>query len=792
LPSYAFQRTRYFIEPGVAQVEAPDALLMRLEDTSDWTFAPAWKPRLAECEIDVETELATAPHHSWLIFGDDAGTGTALATRLRAAGHDVVIVTAGDAFARTGPDSYALAPERGRDGYDALVQDLMSHGRVPDRIVHMWLLTQTETHRPGSSFFHRNQEQGLMSLFFLAQATSDENLPRPLHITTISSGAVQVRAETLPYPEKSTVLGAVQVIPRELPGVTCALLDVPAPARKEQDALAVRLLDDLMAEPRNLIGAVRSEKRFEKTYRKTSLSDDAAPVWQQGGTYLFTGGFGGISLTLAERAIRDVAANVVLVSRDGLPERDTWDSYLRGHGPMDRTARRIRAVQRLESHGGNVLSLAADVCNSDEMEAAVAAAQSRFGDIRGVIHAAGVIDDGPLLAKTSATIDDVLAPKLHGTQVLETLFPDGSIDWLALFASSSTATAPAGQLDYVAANAYLNAYAQSRAGGKTRVLAINWGLWAEVGMAAEAVAARSGMMPTLVHEQIDAPLLDAAGFDPQGNRIFTADYDTSRWVLDQHRTADGQAVMPGTGYIELAFEALSAQGEEGPFEIRDLLFLRPFQIEDGAARELRVGLIRSDEGYRFEVQSDCLFGGRKGWQVHAEARLVPVPDAQADPIEIAAIQARCPIVKSGDGAALSAPQEVHLQFGPRWKVLRETALGTGEGLARLRLDPAFSQDDCLLHPGLLDIATGWAMDLIPGYGQGHLWVPVGYTRLRMLAPLAQDVVSHVRLASGNGADGMASFDVTICTPDGQVCCEVEGLSLRRVETAAGFARAQPL
>ncbi|WP_279338349.1 type I polyketide synthase [Shimia abyssi] len=792
LPSYAFQRSRYFIEPGVAQADAPDTALMRLEDMGDWTYAPAWTPKLAECEIDVEHELGSVEKHCWLIFVDEGGTGAALAERLRGAGQDVVTVTTGDAFAQTGPDAYVLAPERGRDGYDALMQELVGHGRVPDRIVHMWLLTESESHRPGSSFFHRNQEQGLMSLFFLAQAVSDENLPRPLHLTVVSSGAVQVRGEALPYPEKATVLGAVQVIPRELPGVTCSLLDVEPPARKGHGALALRLLEDVMAAPRDLIGAWRGEKRFERGYRKVAMDARDTPVWQQGGTYFITGGFGGIGLTLAERMIRDAGANVVLVSRDGLPDRESWADFLRGHGPMDRTAQRIRAVERLESLGGDVLCLAADVCNLDEMQEAVADATARFGAINGVIHAAGVIDDGPLLAKTSAGIDDVLAPKLHGVQVLETLFPDGSLDWLVLFASCSTARAPAGQIDYVAANAYLNAYAQAKAGGKTRVLAINWGLWAEVGMAAEAVAARRGDIPQLVFEKLDAPLLDAAGFDAQGNRVFTATYDTSRWVLDQHRTGDGQAVMPGTGYVELAFEALAVQGETWPFEMRDLLFLRPLQLDDGVTRDLRVRLIRSAEGYRLEVQSACLFEGREGWQLHAEARLIPVPDAQSDAFDFDAAKARCEETQCGCGAALVSPQEAHLQFGPRWKVLRGTAIGAGEGVARLELDETFAEDSCVLHPGLMDIATGWAMSLIPGYGQEHLWVPVGYDRLRMLAPLPAEVHSHVRLAAGNADDGMARFDVTIATPDGRVCCEVEGLSIRQVETAAGFARAQPL
>ncbi|WP_422048271.1 type I polyketide synthase [Shimia sp.] len=792
LPTYAFQRSRYFIEPGQGQADAADELLMRLEDTADWTYAPVWTPRLAECEIDVETELERAERHSWLIFVDQGGTGSALADKLRAAGQDVVTVITGDAFAELGADSYALAPERGREGYDALMQSLMAKGRVPDRIVHLWLLTEDESHRPGSSFFHRNQEQGLMSLFFIAQAVSEENLPTPLHITAVSNGAVQARAEALPYPEKATVLGAVQVMGRELPGVSASLLDVEAPSKKTRGTLIPRLLEEVLAPPKTQIAAWRGEKRFERGYRKVALEGEDMPIWQKGGTYLITGGFGGIGITLAERMIREASANVVLLGRESLPARESWAHYLQNHAPRDRVAQRMRAVERLESLGGSVLSLAADVCNSDEMATAVAAAREAFGEINGVIHAAGVIDDGPLLAKTSASIEDVLAPKLHGTQVLEQLFPDGSLDWLMLFASSSTATAPAGQLDYVAANAYLNAYAQTRAGGKTRVRAINWGLWSEVGMAADAVAARQGSPTEAPVEAIDTPLLTGAGFDAQGNRIFTADLTAQDWILDEHRTGDGAAVMPGTGYIALAYEALAAQGETENFAIEDLLFLRPLHVAEDADCTLRVTLRRSPAGYAFAVQTAVQFDGQEGWQTHAEAQLVPVRETPAAPLNVSELAASCPITNDGFGAALRAPQEAHMRFGPRWKVLRETALGEKQGLAKLRLDAHFDGDGLQMHPGLLDIATGWAMDLIPGYAQGHLWVPVGYTRLAQFAPLPETVVSHVQLVSGDSASGSARFDVSLADAAGNICVEVSGLALRQVETAAGFTKAQPL
>ena len=179
---------------------------------------------------------------------------------------------------------------------------------------------------------------------------------------------------------------------------------------------------------------------------------------------MITGGLGGIGLTLAERLARENHARLVLLTRQPLPAPETWDSHLRSGDPLDPVVQRILAVRRLESLGAEVLVIAADVCNVQDMQAAADQAQQRFGRIEVVIHAAGVVDDGPLMTKTSGGVEEVFAPKVHGVQILHDLFPDGSIDRLVLFSSTSTVTAPAGQVDYVAANEYLNAYARSRAG----------------------------------------------------------------------------------------------------------------------------------------------------------------------------------------------------------------------------------------------------------------------------------------------------------------------------------------
>ncbi|MDJ0820361.1 MAG: SDR family NAD(P)-dependent oxidoreductase, partial [Paracoccaceae bacterium] len=713
LPTYAFQQAPYFIAPGKAQTESGPQYLMRNDEMSDWGWAPVWRPRAAQVEVDVRDALDKSEPQTWLMFMDDAGLAEDCALRLRDAGHTVIEVRAGDTFQRLADNRYVLAPERGREGYDLLIQDILRQGLMPSRVAHFWMVTRDESFRPGGSFFHRIQEQGFYALMFLAQAIADENLPGPLHISVITNGAVRLRDEALPYPGKATIAGPARVIPRELPGVTVGTLDVALPARMDapfwrrgqaeatQDAamqaLGKSVLEELCSEPANVIAALRADRRFECAMRPVALTAER-PAPKQDGVYFITGGFGGIGQSLAQ----DFAAQggkLVLVARQALPERALWADYLARHAPQDAIARRIRAVQALEEAGAEVMIAAADVCNLTQMQRVKAEAEKRFGPITGVIHGAGVIADAPLLTKSPAGVEDVFTPKIHGTEVLDQLFPDGSVEWIALFSSSSTVTAPAGQVDYVAANEFLNAFAQSRAGGKTPVVAINWGIWNEVGMAAEAVAARAGDLPKAVETPVDLPMLETASFDAQGNRVFHASYSAADWFIDEHRTKAGDALLPGSGYLTLAAHALRAHHESGSFEIRDLNFLRPLRVADGAARDVRVRLTRSGEGYGFDVLADCTLNGRHGHCLTAQATLALGAMARPEPLDLDAIRDRCGQAETG--GKLTSAQEVHLAFGPRWQVLDSRAFGQGEGIADLSLPAAAQGDGCELHPALL-------------------------------------------------------------------------------------------
>jgi acyl transferase domain-containing protein/thioesterase domain-containing protein len=810
LPTYAFQRQRTWIEPGKSQplpsATAAAPLPPRLDDPERWFHAPVWR------RLDAEAE-PMGGNQSWLLFLDETGLGERLCARLRARGDRVITVQAGDAYYKVSDEEYWLSPGQGPEGYQALVRDVLASGKVPARIVHLWLLTTGETFRPGSSFLHRNLERGFYSLLFLAQALGGEDYPRPLHLDVLSRGMQQVAGEPILYPEQATVLGPCRVIPRELPGVTCKSLDLAAPSRaprwsvdgvlglaRELTSLTASpdqgeldaLIDELRLPPESGVCALRGDGRWVERHRQVEQPPGPSRL-RRGGVYLITGGLGGIGLVIARMLAREYQARLVLIGRSALPPRPAWPGWV-AERPADPTSARIRAVQQLEALGAEVLVAAADVADDDSLAAAVAAARARFGLINGVIHAAGVLDDALMAAKRQASAELVFGPKVYGTLALDRVMRDEPLDFMVLFSSTSAIIGPAGQVDYAAANAFLDHFARkARAEGRP-VTALGWGVWAEVGMAASAARRLgvAGAEEAAPETPAASPLYTSKQVQPGRGGVLRARYRPREvWFLDEHRTAERQAVLPGTAYLELARAALREVGENASFEIEDLFFFRSLRVGDSDARELRVQLRPSDEGYQWELRSRL--GDDGGWVLHAQAGLRIGARTARESIDPAAIEARCRRRTAEDRSGIRSPQEDHLNFGPRWRVLHQASYGAAEALGRLALDPALAGDleVCRLHPGLMDIATGFALELAPGYHGGDLWVPISYGRVRVLGDLPARLWSWVRLAPRGSDPSFASFDVTLAGEDGRVVVEVEKLTMRRLEGGALVAERPP-
>ncbi len=812
LPTYPFQRQRYFLDRiEAAPAEQLDAPLVKLPDIADWGYRPAWRQRSADVVADAERDIA-----SWLLFVDEAGVGDAMAARLRAHGHRVAVVRCGDAYRRVERGSFVLCPEHGRTGFDSLLADLAADGDLPSRIVHLWLLTGEETFRAGSSFFHRNIERGFYALFFLGKALSSIDGIGSLQITAICNGFQRVDKEALPYPEKATLLGPALVLPKEMPGFQARVVDVVfaapdrAPARglsglferrqvdtgAAADAVVDAVWDELFASPATEIVALRQSKRWVQSQEKVKLAQaaDAKADFIVGGVYVVTGGLGDLALALCEELARRYQARFVLVARQEVPPLETWDSVLAGRA-MPKTRKAVEALRRIEAAGGELLCVRGDVTNPLDVRDAFDAAARRFGRIDGVLHAAGTVRDELIQMKQVSDVEDVLAPKVYGTSVLRDEMDGRGIGLLVLFSSTSTDIAPAGQVDYVAANCFLNAVAEADASrADRRTLAVHWGVWNEVGLAARAVRHAHPADPEVRDVSTVTPLFSRLTIAPDGVEAVEGKWGPGNtWMLDDHRLASGQAVVPGTGYLQAVAQALAARGWQGAYDITDVTFLQPLAIADDALAPVSVTFTADGDEWLWTVSSEQRVGLKEGRVRHAEGRVELVGGASPRRIDVAALSRRCgEPVSAGAGAALRSIQEAHLRFGPRWAVLRSVALGEKEAVAELALPKPFRGDieaGFDLHPALLDIATGYAMRLIEGYDpQAGLWVPFSYGRLRVYGPIPARIRSWARLTgTGQNTAGFASFDVTILDEQGHVVAEVERFAVRKLGAASAFS-----
>lgn len=192
---------------------------------------------------------------------------------------------------------------------------------------------------------------------------------------------------------------------------------------------------------------------------------ESRPV-RDDGTYLITGGLGALGLKVAQWLVEQGARHLVLTGRRGL------------------TAETQPAVAALEQAGATVWAAAVDVSDCSAVEHLLHQLPERLPPLRGVIHAAGILQDGLLSGQTWEQFRTVLAPKQEGAWHLHQLTETQPLDFFVCFSSVSALLGSPGQGNYAAANAFLDALAHHRRALGLPALSINWGPWGEVGMAA--------------------------------------------------------------------------------------------------------------------------------------------------------------------------------------------------------------------------------------------------------------------------------------------------------------------
>ncbi|MDZ8084255.1 MAG: SDR family oxidoreductase [Nostoc sp. DedQUE12b] len=517
LPTYPFERQHYWIESSASQksldqnplshpVEnqrysieldssstsetASQQSLEKKPNIADWFYIAVWKQ-----SIPLEFFQGEEPSKQklcCLVFVDNYGVGTEFAKRLEQQSQDVITVQVGEQFSKLDDRMYVINPQQ-PDDYDALLQELQKQDFKPNTIGHFWSVTPNDTLLNNElGLFEDYQHLGFYSLLFLAQAIGKQDIWDSLKLIVVTSNVHNVTGDENLCPQKATVLGPCKVIPKEYRNINCSSVDLVM--HSAQTPLSKKLIDNLVAEftlqQTNEIVAYRGTQRWIQTFEPLPLDDRIAgkTKLREGGVYLITGGLGGIGLVLAEHLAKTLQAKLILIGRRGLPERSEWEQWLETHDSQDSISRQIQKVRSLEELGAEVEVKSADVTNSEQMQAVITQAFQKFGQINGVIHAAGIAGGGVTQLKTRDIATNVLAPKVKGTLILEEVLKNINLDFLVLCSSGTSILGEFGQIDYCAANAFLDAYAYSYTSTSGQLtVSISWDVWQEVGLAVETV-----------------------------------------------------------------------------------------------------------------------------------------------------------------------------------------------------------------------------------------------------------------------------------------------------------------
>lgn len=530
LPTYPFERRRYWIDPPRSDAKQTDALTRRHKPV-DYLYVPSWKRTAAP--VPTHTDEATEKS-CWVVLADPCGVGAQVVRRLESEGKFVIHVMASEQFDKLGERVFALNPHH-RGNYESLLKEIRALDKVPSRIIHLWGVTPDAAVAANFDWYTETQDRGFYSLIYLAQVLGEHSLTDEVQIEVVTNHLQEVIGDESLLPEKATVLGPCKVIPQEYPSIKCRVVDIalPAPGSETEAKLAENLIAEFAALPSETVVAYRGRHRWVQTFEplrvsEAGVAEQLPPRLREHGVYLLTG-LSDIDFALARYLAEAAHARLILLGDE---------------------AGRATEVQALQDAGAEVLVLKADFTCHEAVAAIIAQARARFGEINGVVHSASVTSGGLIQLKTKEMIGPVFAPKILGTRALQSALADSPLDFFVLFSTSLALTGVFGQVDYCAANAFVDAFAHANTvrGGNFTV-SIDWHVpqwetWQEASLAsvpefqAQFAEAREAYGVKLA-EGVEAFRLLLSGSQPQVI-VSTTDFAA---FMDQQQNAAGTSLL---------------------------------------------------------------------------------------------------------------------------------------------------------------------------------------------------------------------------------------------------------
>ena len=430
----------------------------------DWLYQIEWRP-------EVPRHAAALSHAQaeksglWFILADPGGLAESLAERFETDGLTSLLIDPGEDYLFKPEGRSRINPNR-REDFTRLIQDALGrNSKALQGIVHLWG-TDHLWENPGAAELDRAQRLGCGAILHALQALSAVEPAGSARLWVVTRGTQAAGTPTTaPRLAQAALWGMGRVIGLEHPEAWGGLVDLEPIAGEDE----VELLFTAIGRPNaEKALAVRQGKRLVPRLIRCPLPDAHVPLTLTAeGTYLITGGLGALGVEIARWMTVKGARYLVLVGRSA---------------PSASTA---AAIAQLEKSGAQIVVLRSDVTREGEMQAVFTRIRDTLPPLKGIVHAAGIIDDGLLTQLEWDRFARVLAPKIAGAWILHRLSEGQPLDFFVLFSSAASVMGNAGQGSYAAANAFLDSLAHYRRSRGLSALSVNWGAWGGVGMAAK-------------------------------------------------------------------------------------------------------------------------------------------------------------------------------------------------------------------------------------------------------------------------------------------------------------------
>ncbi|QLE40078.1 SDR family NAD(P)-dependent oxidoreductase [Nostoc sp. C052] len=459
-------------KPIIKQV---DILLGNINTIPDWFYKTIWKPKNP---ITINSYLTLT--NPTLVFLEPEGLGRYLCQILSENNLPYITVSPAEDFLKINRSHYTITPDK-PEHYELLLKSLAADNIIIGQILHLWTYDKYQGQVKSQEVLEQAQNKGIYSLLFLVQALAKvQGLDHAVQLLFISSHIQSISSSDPIAYEKSTVLGLLKTIPQELPNLNCRHIDLPF---TQVEKNGTYILQELQTSSKEREVAYRNGQRLVPRLEKVDFAGGPkSPIpFKQGGTYLITGGLGGIGIEIARYLLKNYQTKLLLVGRTPIPNKSTDNVDLEKANFIEQ---RIKAYQELEKLGGEIIYEAVDICDLKQLQIVVEKAKSRWeNNLDGIIHLAGTFHEQLLLEETQENLAAVLHPKVLGTWALHQLVKNNNDSIFINFSSAHGFFGSTVVGAYAAANSFLDSFCYyQNSNSKLDSYCFAWSMWDDTGM----------------------------------------------------------------------------------------------------------------------------------------------------------------------------------------------------------------------------------------------------------------------------------------------------------------------